>query len=59
MTDIPGEPAVVAFCASVGVVLDEFAIQMITSSLWILPVTSAALGLISMFTSLRTPNSGK
>ena len=59
MTDMLGRAGAAVFCASAGVVLDEFAIQMITSSLWILPVTCAALGLISMFTSLRTPNSGK
>ena len=38
---------------------EEFAIQMVTISRWILPVTSAAFVRTSMLTSLRTPNSGK
>ena len=59
MTDIGETPAAVVFCASVGVGLSwichsddyEFTLDF--------TVTCAALGLISMFTSLRTPNSGK
>jgi hypothetical protein len=54
-----GDAGAVTLGASAGIVLDEFAIQMVTSSLWILPVTCAALCLTNMFTSLRTPNSGK
>ena len=37
----------------------EFAIQMVTISRWILPVTSARSGRTSTLTSLRTPNSGR
>ena len=59
ITDILGDAGAVTLGASAGIVLDEFAIQMVTSSLWILPVTCAALCLTNMFTSLRTPNSGK
>ena len=37
----------------------KFAIQIITISSWILPVTSAALGRTIILISLRTPNSGR
>ena len=33
MTDMLGDAGSAAFCASTGVLFDEFAIQMITSSL--------------------------
>ena len=52
--------AVANFSASsLGFAVETFAIQMITISRWILPVTSADFGRTSTFTSLRTPNSGR
>jgi hypothetical protein len=42
-----------------GLLEEEFAIQMVTISRWILPVTSATPGRTRTLTSLRTPNSDR
>lgn len=60
-TDIVVKGAVSALAGSrdFDLSLVEFAIQMVTISRWIFPVTSARFGRTRMLTSLRTPNSGR
>ena len=62
-SQLPEQGIAIAVMVSAGTGLDfsavEFAIQMVTISRWIFPVTSADFGRTSTFTSLRTPNSGR